>query len=335
MSYSRHIFLSLVMILLGFVPASGKPLPLMRISVENTDTHVQTRAVRHFCDILAQKLHDRIEIRFFSDAALFRDQDVIRALGQGKVEMAVPGTWHVAKFEPNVGIFLMPVLYGRSPEDTYKVLDSRVGQTIDQMIESRLNLTVVGRWIDLGYAHLFSMSKPITRVEDISGMRIRVAGGRANLLRIKAMGGNPMAISWPDLPDYMAQGRVDAVLTSYETIRSARLWENGIRFVFEDREYFPQYIPLIRTSFWKKLPLDIRQIIAQTWEENTDQYRLQAAKAQEEAKRELVENGVRISVPTEDQIKSCRKIILKQQDQIAAQMHIDPTLIQEISKLID
>ena len=124
---------------------------------------------------------------------------------------------------------------------------------------------MVGRWLELGYAHVFGVNRQINTHQKLAGIRIRVAGGMANQYRMEAFGGIVTIIAWPDLPEYMQQKKVDAVLTSYETIRSARLWEKGIQSVFEDKEYFAQYVPLIRQSFWQRLPARIQDIIRTTW----------------------------------------------------------------------
>ncbi|WP_022666179.1 TRAP transporter substrate-binding protein DctP [Desulfospira joergensenii] len=326
----------LLFILLSLCASSAiaAQLPIMRISVENTKTHVQTQAVKRFSDDLRNRLKGRINVQFYFNSSLFRDADIIQALGQGKVEMAVPGTWNVTKFEPNVGVFLLPIFYGRSADSSHMILESRAGKAINGLIEKNLHLKVVGKWIDLGHAHLFSLTKKILRPEDIEGLTIRVAGGLGNKLRIRELGGNPVVIAWPDLPGYMIQGRVDAVLTSYETVRSARLWEKGIKYAFEDREYFPLYIPLIRMSFWEKLPPDIRTIVTDTWDKHVDTSRKQALEAQITAKKVTIENGLTVVVPGEEQITIWRNRMLKKQDEFVRRMNIDPKIVDLIMDLL-
>lgn len=131
----------------------------MRISVENTELHVQTLAVSRFASALQKKLQGRIDVQFYPNAQLFRNKDVVQALGQGKIEMAIPGTWHLAAHEPNVGVFLLQCFYGRSVEMNYQVLAGEIRRTINGSIEKRLPVIVLGWWIDLGHAHLFSMEK--------------------------------------------------------------------------------------------------------------------------------------------------------------------------------
>lgn len=328
---NRYVLIATTLIIIvWFTCAWAQTLPLMRISVENNDRHVQTQAVKRYADEIKKKLQGRIDVQFFSNARLFRDQDIIQAMAQGKVEMGVPGTWHVSRFDPNVQIFLLPVFYGRPAEANYQAVDGKVGQTIAGRLENNLQLKVIGKWIDLGYAHLFGVGKKILRHEDIAGLRIRVAGGEANKLRIQAMGGLPTIIPWPDLPEYLQQGRVDAVLTSYETVKSARLWEIGIKYVFEDQEYFPQYIPLIRLSFWNKLSEDTQRILTDTWETYVDTARQEAAKSQRDAKNILMENGVEVTLPDPQEMEIWRQKMLSKQDEFVDILKIDPELVSQI-----
>jgi C4-dicarboxylate-binding protein DctP len=127
---------------------------------------------------------------------------------------------------------------------------------------------------------------------------------------------------------------VDGILTSYETVKSAKLWENGVKYVFEDREYFPQYIPLIRASFWEKLTPDIQNLLTETWKENVDAARLSAAEAQKEAKKILMENGVDIIVPEPDQMEKWRNQMLLLQDEFIRELRVDPELVGQINAVL-
>lgn len=338
MNRSAVIFSILFSVLVFLAPADREAtanlLPKMRISVENTASHFQTQAVERFAEQLKTALDGRIDVHFFSNARMFRDVDVIRALGQGKVEMAVPGTWHITRYVPDVGVFLLPVFYGRSAQDIYSILDSPMGKDLNARIEKALNFKVIGGWIDLGYAHLFGIHRQIRQHEDISGLRIRVAGGIANKLRIQGLGGNPMIIPWPDLPEHIQQGRVDAVLTTYETVQSAKLWEMGVTSVFEDRQYFPQYIPLMRNSFWNRLPNEIQEIIMDTWKKNIDDSRTLAADSQQQAKAQLIENKVSVFVPEPEQMETWRNRLLPLQDGFVDQLGIDPVLFRQIEQVL-
>lgn len=309
-------------------------VPVMRISVENTETHVHTIAVQTFAQRLQARTEGRLDVRFYHSASLVRDSEVVRALAMNSIEMAVPGNWQIDSLVPEVSLFLLPAFYGATAEQIYQVLDSQVGKDIVRLIEEDLMVVVPGRWIDLGYAHLFSTDRQITGYADVQGMRIRVAGGYGNEARIAAMGGIPTTIAWPDLPVRLNQQVVGGVLTSFETIRSASLWDYGIQYAFEDNQYFPQYIPMISQRFWNSLTPDLQQIIRETWEEGVEEARLNAAAAQQSAREELLHNGVIITRPQEHELESMREYLRTKQYVIADDLGVPREMVEEAEAVL-
>lgn len=291
------------------VPARADTKPLLRISTENAAGHVQTRIVARFAEALRARIGDRLEVVHEHGAALFRDRDVITALQQGQVEMAVPGTWQIDRFVPATGVFLLPAFYGLDAPSSYSLRDGPPGRAINRAIETRLDVVVPGRWIDLGFANIYTTGTPVQGHADLRGLLIRIAGGEANAERLRALGITPLVVAWPDLPAALESGRLDGLMTTHETVASARLWERGVRHAFEDRQYFAQYVPLIAGRFWKRLPTDLRTAIAETWEAQVEAARAEAAAAQQAARAELVAHGVTIITPSEQSLRARRRAI--------------------------
>ena len=328
----RQVILGIFFIVMAGI--FSQDVPVMRISVENTDSHTQTIAVQSFAQRLQERTAGTLDVQVYSTASLVRDSDAVRAMALGNAEMAVPGTWHIDSLVPEVGLFLLPSFYGAEAEAVYHVLDSDIGSEIVRLIEEDLFVKIPGRWIDLGHAHLFSTHAPIRTYQDIAGMRIRVAGGLANEARIEAMGGNPTTIVWADLPVRLEQRVVQGVLTTFESVRSAELWNYGIRYAYVDRQYFPQYIPMIAGTFWNKLSADLQQIIIETWEEGVDAARSHAAEAQQQARNRSESHGVIITEPDEAEIEHMRSRLLDRQYALADALAIPREMTDAVMHLL-
>ncbi len=331
---SMVLFLFVTLLFSPYTCFCQNILPLLRISVENAPTHIQTMAVRRFADDLRTQLAGSINVEFFDSAQLYRDRDVFTALREGKVEMAVPGTWQISRFEPNISIFLLPEFYGRNAQATYTVLNSDVGTKLKEGIEDALHVVTIGTWLDLGHAHIFSVDTKITSRHDIQGLRIRVAGGEANELRLQALGAQTLTIPWPDFPLWLGKHEVDGVLTTYETIRSAKLWEKGIRFVYEDSEYFPQYIPIMNKRFWSKLSKKQQDIIISCWEKAAAWEHEAAKQAQDEARDTLVQHGAIIVTPSEQELSSTRTFLFDSQESIINTLGLNKELVEQTKSLL-
>jgi C4-dicarboxylate-binding protein DctP len=295
---------------------------LMRISLENTKDHIQVKVVQAFAKRLNNRLKGILEAQVFDSARLFRDRDVVTGLLQGKAEMAVPGIWNIEPSVPELGVLLLPEMYGRPAEEVHRLVDDDLGKDLSKKVETALGALTLGRWIDLGHAHIFTVKKQIRRYSDFNGLTIRVAGGIGNELRIRALGAEAISIAWPDFPARLMAGAVDGVLTTYETIASARLWDSGISYVFEDSQYFPMYIPLVNKAFFHRLPEWVRSALIEEWENSVDYARSAAAQAQIDAKTAILAKGIKVSSPSPSDVESARRLMSGQKDAMLRRMGI-------------
>ena len=225
--------------------------------------------------------------------------------------------------------FCSRVFYGRQTATNHALADGPVGDELNKRLEKRLGVKIIGRWIDLGHAHLYGVGHPIRNHEDIAGLKIRVAGGKANEMRIEALGASAVTIPWPELRSHIERNEVDGLLTSHATVASDRLWEAGINSAFEDFEYFAQYVPMVRRSFWEAMPEDLQQIVLESWEQIVAPAREAAAESQESARHTLMQNGVNIVRPGPEAVSAWRERIMPFQETIVNTLGIDGAIVEK------
>jgi C4-dicarboxylate-binding protein DctP len=303
----------------------------MRVSLDTTAVHIRTKLVSEYLDAVKKKTGGAIEPELFHSAQLFRDRDVGKALRQGGIEMAVPGEWVLTGFEPNLDYPLLPICYGRERQELYRISDGEVGQAINKSLEQKLNSKVLGKWFDLGASHTYSASKPLTKSDDMKGMKVRTAGGAGQMERVKFFGGVPNFTAWSDVPLALSQGNFDGLITTNESIVSAKLWDSGIKYALQDYQGFGQYIPLVADSFLKKLRPEHRKILFDIWAEMIEGFRDRVFAAQEQARETMAQNGIKVVVATKADIDATRKRMLPTQLDIVKELKIDPALVAKIN----
>ncbi len=72
----------------------------------------------------------KIKTQLFESGQLFPDLQVGKALLQGQVEMAVPGSWSLTGIVPDADFVQLPVLYGRPIDMVHRVVDGKPGQLL-------------------------------------------------------------------------------------------------------------------------------------------------------------------------------------------------------------
>jgi TRAP-type transport system periplasmic protein len=312
----------------ALLPAAANAQEKLRITLDTNPTHVRNRGVEVFAEELKKRVGNKLVVEIYPSGQLFRDRDVPKALRQGAVEMAVPGTWQLDGVEPNTGLQTLPMFYGVEGSVVHQVLDGKLGQVLNAKLEDRMKVKVIGKWFDLGGQHFFGIDKPINNYEDLKGQKMRHSGGTANAARLAALGANPMLVPFPDVPMAMSQGVINGLATTYESAWTSKLHESGLKYAFEDNQFFGQYIPMVGQQFWAKLPKDVQDAIVASWDVAARGQRELAAKSQAEARDSLVKAGMKIVKPSPAELAAKRKQLMAIQDDVVKQMKIEPDVIE-------
>jgi len=159
----------------GEAAAEDAPLTL-RCSLETTPSHMRNAIIRDYLGRIEAASRGWIKTQLFESGQLFPDLQVGKALLQGQVEMAAPGSWSLTGIVPDADFFQLPVLYGRSIKMVHRVVDSQPGQLLAKQIEQQLSSHVIGPWLDLGFFNWYSTSKVLNSYGDLKGLKIRNNG---------------------------------------------------------------------------------------------------------------------------------------------------------------
>lgn len=309
--------------------------PLLMISTENPTDHVQTHIVRRFVERARACCGSQIDIDHRFGAELFRDRDVPTALSRGAVGMGVVGSWHLDRFVAEIGAFMMPVLYGRTEEETNRLVDSPVIDDLSRRLEKALGVEVLGRWLPLGQADTFLVDHAAEDIGALEGLRIRSPGGKVNEWRLTALGAQPVTIAWTDLFPALAQGRLDGLLTTFATLDSVKPWGQSVRYALEDRQYLSLYVPMVSGYAWRQFDEDTRRGLREAWEAGVDDGRRLLRAAQVEARANAVAAGVRVTTPDASAIAAVRERLSKDEAELATRLRIDTEVLNDIRNTLD
>ncbi|NBT97724.1 MAG: hypothetical protein EBT59_00765 [Betaproteobacteria bacterium] len=295
---------SVLTVALGLLLAAGASPALaqekLRIALDTNPVHVRNKGVEVFVAELKKRTGNRFAIEVYPSGQLFRDRDVPRALRQDALEMGVPGTWQLDSAEPNAALQTLPMFYGLERDVVYKVMDGKAGDFLNRRFEERLKVKIPGKWMDLGHQH----------------------------------GGVALLVPWPDVPLAMSQGVMDAMMTTFESVRSSKLMDSGLKYAFRDKQYFGQYVPMIRESFWKKQPKDVQDAIIESWNIAVAWQRDAAGEAQKSSEDDLKKAGLKVVAPADGDISNMRKTLMQGQAELVEKMKMDKDVVEQVMKAL-
>jgi TRAP-type C4-dicarboxylate transport system substrate-binding protein len=308
--------------------ARGDEALKIRCSLDTAPSHVRNVSIVDYLKKVQEATGGKVVSEIFHSGQLYADLNVAKALLQGQVDMAAPGGWTQTGIVSDCDFCQLPVFYGQPIEATDRASDGRAGALIVKQIETKLRVKVVGPWLDLGFQNWYTTKKPLNTSDDIKGLKIRSPGGAGISWRISFFGGIPNTTAWPNVPLALSQGTFDGFVSTNESVATAKLWEAGVKYSYQDHQYVGQYMPMISDAFWTKLGPDLQKIMVDTWKANIGTYRANAAASQARARKLLEDSGVVFTDPSAETIEKARKAMQADVAALVKDSKLSPEIVR-------
>lgn len=109
---------------------------------------------------------------------------------------------------------------------------------------------------------LHTRSKPVYKLEDLKGLKIRTTGSATRF--VKSLGGIPVAMPMNDVYDALSKGVVDGLMACYEVMEGHNLADQ-LKYSTEnyDSSFTALFMVTMNKRKWDSLPKDIQAIIDQ------------------------------------------------------------------------
>ena len=189
--------------------------------------------------------------------SLGNDLDATQALRSGTQEMVVTSTSPLVGIEPALGVFDLPFLFANEQEAD-AVLDGEFGQMISAKMEPH-GLVNLAYW-ENGFRNLTNSVRPVTRLEDLEGMRVRVMQNDIFLDTFSTLGTNAMPMAFGEVFTALETGTIDAQENPYVTIDTSQFSEVQ-DYLTETRHAYTPFMVLFSKSIFDTYSAEEQQIL--------------------------------------------------------------------------
>src|SRR6516225_2791210 len=306
----------------------------LRCSLDTAPSHPRNRAIVDYLEKLDEASKGRIKAEVFHSGQLFADLNVTKALIQGQVDMASPGTWTMTGLVPDGDFSQLPILYAQSVDIIRRCTDGAPGTLVEKQLEAKLHSHILGRWLELGYENWYLTKKAVESLDDFNGLKIRSPGGAGISWRIAFVHAIPNVTPWPNVPLALSQGTFDGFVSSDESCTSAKLWEAGVKYSYADHQFFANYISMVSDAFWSKLGEPERKLMRDVWSANIERYRAMSAKSQADARETMKSHGVTFVDPAPEQFAADRKRMMAVQSDLIRDAKLSPDIVKLVTETV-
>src|SRR5690606_10756356 len=179
--------------------AGGAPRPtiLLRGATQFDESHAFTRALRKFEEIVEEYCPGRVRFELYLNSELGLEKDYFAYMSQGiAVDYAVVSPSHMSTFSSSAPLMDMPFLF-RDLDHWNRVCDSDALRPIAEEIERAADVLLIG-YAGGGVRNLI-VEKPVTNLDELAGLSLRVMGAPIQTRIFRAIGAAPTVIAYSEV----------------------------------------------------------------------------------------------------------------------------------------
>ena len=222
--------------------------------VENSN---QGRAVKFFAEQVEKASGGRMRVRAVGAAALGPDTQMQQALIGGAQEMMVGSTATLVGITKEMALWDTPFLFNNVREAD-AILDGPIGQKVMDKLQEK-GLVGLVYW-ENGFRNLTNSKRPVQRMEDFDGIKLRVMQNNVYLDSFKTLGANAVPMPFSELFGALETKTVDGQENPFNTILSSKFFEVQKYLSVTNHVYSP-WIVLVSKKWWDGLSKDEQKVL--------------------------------------------------------------------------
>jgi TRAP-type transport system periplasmic protein len=248
-------------------------------------------AALKFAEVLKAKSGGRIEVQVAPSGQLGDDAAMVTALRTGALDMSANSQGAVANAVPDYAAFGMPFLFINAAQ-AFKVLDGPLGKELSDKSAEK-GLIVLGYW-DNGIRHMTNSKRPITKVEDMKGLKMRTPPDTVLVDIMQSLGAEAQQIKFAELYVALQQGVVDGQENPLMNIHASKLYEVQKHLALTSHQF--QMTPFLMSKrSWDRLSAADRKAVTEAAAEATALQRKLSAESDEKLLVDLKAKGVQVT----------------------------------------
>jgi tripartite ATP-independent transporter DctP family solute receptor len=291
--------------------------------------HPHGLGAQKFADLVAQHSGNKMKVKVYPNATLGGEVAIISSIQGGTVEMSAMATSQLVGVIKDFAALDLPFLFN-SEKEVDRVVDGPVGKAfLDKMPEKGL----VGlSWFEHGFRNLTNSRRPVTKLEDIQGLKIRVEQNAVAIDTWNALGTNAVPMPFPELYGALEQKAVDGQENPYSTVDSAKFYEVQKYLSVTKHKYTPLIVTLSK-KFWDQLSADEKKVIQDAATEAAVYQRKANRDLNEQYLQSLKKVGMQINEIPAAEVARMRAKVQPVVDKYSAQ--IGGTLVKDLYSEIE
>jgi tripartite ATP-independent transporter DctP family solute receptor len=277
----------------------------IRVSNGINADHPVGNGITKMTQCLAAKSGGKMKLQAFWGGALGGDLQATQALRSGTQEMVVTSSSPLVGILPDLGVFDLPFLFANEKEAD-AILDGSFGKFISEKLPA-VGLVNLSYW-ENGFRNLTNSKKPVEKVEDFPGLKVRVMQNNIFLDTFKTVGTNAVPMAFQEVFAALETKAIDGQENPFVTIDTSKLYEVQKYLSITNHAYTPFLILYSKTLF-DRLSADEQKALTECAAEGQKEQRSVSRALSQRSLANLKTQGMTINEISPEQQKRMRDVV--------------------------
>ena len=267
-------------------------------------------SMEQFAADVEEKTNGHVTVQVFANGQLGTEKEMLEQVVAGTIQGMRGGQFD---FSPRLLMFTLPFL-AQTRDQVTALLHSDLAQKVCAEAEAETG-TVIINLCDAGGWRQFSNSKhPITKPEDLQGLKMRTNGMNTIDMTFIALGATTTTIPYSDLYMGLKTGVADGQENPWVNVEGMKFYEVQKYFTEVNYQFHPDPF-YVNAAWWNSLPAEYQEIITECATDMGTYNDQLIDETQEAAKQVVIDAGCEVYVPTEEELKAFQDAVQVVYDQ--------------------
>lgn len=264
------------------------------VTLRSSDTHPDgyptVAAVQEMGRLIEERSGGRLCVEVFHSAQLGEEKDTIEQTRFGVIDLNRISMAPFNGLIPETAILSLPYLF-RDVNHLHNVLDGPIGEQILELFSAQDLIALA--YYDPGARSFYNRVKPITSIDDMKGMKVRVIQSDVFVDMVAALGANAVPMPYGEVYSAIETGVIDGAENNWPSYESSGHYEVAKYYTLDEHTMVPEVLVMSKTSF-EKLPPEDQEIVRQAAKDSVPFNREAWAKREKESEAKVLAAGVEV-----------------------------------------
>ena len=254
-------------------------------------------SMEKFAADVAEKTNGHVTVEVFGNGQLGTEKEMLEQVVAGVTQGMRGGQYD---FSPRLLMFTLPFLANNRAEVT-ALLQSDLAKKVSAEAAETTGTVIINLCDAGGFRQFSNNTRPLTKPEDLKGLKMRTNGMKTIDLTFQAMGANTVSVPYADLYMGLKTSIADGQENPWVNVEGMKFYEVQKYFTEVNYQFHPDPF-YVNAEWWASLPAEFQTILTDCATEMgvyNDQLIDQNSDA---AKQVVVDAGCEVYVPTAEEL---------------------------------